>query len=397
MDNPEDVMMALASLEKEPQEMLPKVLEEYLVFVAKTGNTVFPWPKVKTPLRIKLETVIEEFNKAMPEDQVPKMPNVDAFKFDEMKQRIFEQLDSYSGIPFTMQRLCELLTQPKRHYKRVDKFMRGLEKVMLVVSTVEPMALGGEEAREGQEGGEAREAKRKAKEGRREEEGLAMESPSKRIRLSSAEEEPGPCDSQDDSAQPAAPTNGLTPPSLPAAPIEAEEESMDIDTECTSSETRLSLPGTKEEDKLPASSPCDSGDTGVTTSATPATEAAAALPPTASQEEVGEQEAAVAPSSTGEGEGAGELGKKEQEVGETGAEDCSSSDQAAVAEAPPSSPTNSEAEPAEEAKEESEGEVREEAKGEASPPSSVHSSEEAAVAGGEKEGETGPDQSDTTA
>ena len=35
--------------------------------------------------------------------QVPKMPNVDAFKFEEMKQRIFKQLDSYSGIPFTMQ------------------------------------------------------------------------------------------------------------------------------------------------------------------------------------------------------------------------------------------------------------------------------------------------------
>ena len=38
-------------------------------------------------------------------------------------------LPFFSGIPFTMQRLCELLTQPKRHYKRVDKFMRGLEKV----------------------------------------------------------------------------------------------------------------------------------------------------------------------------------------------------------------------------------------------------------------------------
>ena len=49
---------------------MPQVLEEYLVFVAKTGNTVFPWPKVKAPLRLKLETVIEEFNKAMPEDQV---------------------------------------------------------------------------------------------------------------------------------------------------------------------------------------------------------------------------------------------------------------------------------------------------------------------------------------
>ena len=77
---------------------------------------------------------------------------------------------------------------------------------MLVVSTVEPLALG-EEVREGLEGGEAREEKREvrekreAKEERREDEGLAMESPSKRIRLSSAEEEPGPCDSQDTGAQ----------------------------------------------------------------------------------------------------------------------------------------------------------------------------------------------------
>ena len=90
----------------------------------------------------------------------------------------------------------------------------SLPQVMLVVSTVEPLALGGEEAGEGQEGGEARqekregrekreakEEKRDAKEERREDEGLAMESPSKRIRLSSAEEEPGPCDSQDTGAQ----------------------------------------------------------------------------------------------------------------------------------------------------------------------------------------------------
>ena len=32
--------------------------------------------------------------------QIPKMPNVDTFKFTEMKQRIFEQLDSYRYILF---------------------------------------------------------------------------------------------------------------------------------------------------------------------------------------------------------------------------------------------------------------------------------------------------------
>jgi hypothetical protein len=31
--------------------------------------------------------------------------------------------------PFTIQRLCELLTDPKKHYKRTDKFLRGIEKV----------------------------------------------------------------------------------------------------------------------------------------------------------------------------------------------------------------------------------------------------------------------------
>lgn len=32
-------------------------------------------------------------------------------------------------IPFTIQRLCELLTEPKRNYTGIDKFLRGVEKV----------------------------------------------------------------------------------------------------------------------------------------------------------------------------------------------------------------------------------------------------------------------------
>lgn len=33
-------------------------------------------------------------------------------------------------------RLCELLTTPSRHYKRLDKFLRALEKNINVVTTV---------------------------------------------------------------------------------------------------------------------------------------------------------------------------------------------------------------------------------------------------------------------
>lgn len=36
-------------------------------------------------------------------------------------------------IPFTIQRIAELVTQPKEHYKRTDKFLRGIEKVSIFI------------------------------------------------------------------------------------------------------------------------------------------------------------------------------------------------------------------------------------------------------------------------
>lgn len=41
--------------------------------------------------------------------------------------------------PFTIQRLCELICRPELHYKRIDKFLRALEKNTMVVTTVDDM------------------------------------------------------------------------------------------------------------------------------------------------------------------------------------------------------------------------------------------------------------------
>uniref|UniRef100_A0A2I3HR96 Uncharacterized protein n=1 Tax=Nomascus leucogenys TaxID=61853 RepID=A0A2I3HR96_NOMLE len=44
----------------------------------------------------------------------------------------------FNGIPFTIQQLCELLTDPRRNYTGTDKFLRGVEKNVMVVSCVYP-------------------------------------------------------------------------------------------------------------------------------------------------------------------------------------------------------------------------------------------------------------------
>lgn len=120
---------------------IPSVLDEYLCHIAKTGDTLFPWHKLKPLLCRKLELVMNEFHKVSPTDDLPALPNVEVFKYDEMKEKVLEAVNCFNSAPFTIQRLCELVVDPRKHYKRTDKFMRGLEKNVLVVSTIEPKSL----------------------------------------------------------------------------------------------------------------------------------------------------------------------------------------------------------------------------------------------------------------
>ncbi|RDB24136.1 Serine/threonine-protein phosphatase 4 regulatory subunit 2 [Hypsizygus marmoreus] len=55
---------------------------------------------------------------------------------NELKGYIFAQLDEFeSQPPFTIQRVCELCLHPKHHYSSVGKYLRAVEKSLLVTST----------------------------------------------------------------------------------------------------------------------------------------------------------------------------------------------------------------------------------------------------------------------
>uniref|UniRef100_A0A182QIA7 Serine/threonine-protein phosphatase 4 regulatory subunit 2 n=1 Tax=Anopheles farauti TaxID=69004 RepID=A0A182QIA7_9DIPT len=134
MENQEEILLLLERFTKSKQKDIPRELEDYLNFVARTGDTLYRWVLVKPLFREKLVNVITDFHHNTPSiADIPQCPNVDPFNFERMKRSLLERLDSFNSAPFTVQRICELLTEPRKQYTRIDKFMRAVEKNILVL------------------------------------------------------------------------------------------------------------------------------------------------------------------------------------------------------------------------------------------------------------------------
>uniref|UniRef100_A0A8C1VZJ2 Protein phosphatase 4, regulatory subunit 2a n=1 Tax=Cyprinus carpio TaxID=7962 RepID=A0A8C1VZJ2_CYPCA len=129
---------AFRDFEKRGEKETCPILDQFLSHVAKTGETLIQWSQFKGYFLFKLEKVMDDFKASCPEQRGPANPNVEYIPFEEMKQRILKIVNGYNGIPFTIQRLCELLTEPKRNYAGTEKFLRGVEKNVMVVSCVYP-------------------------------------------------------------------------------------------------------------------------------------------------------------------------------------------------------------------------------------------------------------------
>uniref|UniRef100_A0A8D2D0J9 Uncharacterized protein n=1 Tax=Sciurus vulgaris TaxID=55149 RepID=A0A8D2D0J9_SCIVU len=82
----------------------------------------------------RLQEALKDFEKRGKKEACPVL---DQFLSPEPRG-ILKIVTGFNGIPFTIQRLCELLTDPRRNYTGTDKFLRGVEKNVMVVSCVYP-------------------------------------------------------------------------------------------------------------------------------------------------------------------------------------------------------------------------------------------------------------------
>lgn len=148
MENPELLLLEIEEFNRASDtqdEKLPQNLENFIEYVAKTGTYIFPWNLVKKIFLKKLNNIIDNLQSCMSlSSSDMNTSSSTSFQSNEqsniqtMKERIVERMKSFTNAPFTIQRICELLLKPNNHYNRIDKYLRSLEKCIMVVTTIDP-------------------------------------------------------------------------------------------------------------------------------------------------------------------------------------------------------------------------------------------------------------------
>jgi len=135
-----DQLQALKDFANAESKQLVEELEEILDDVAKTGQYIYPWHFMKPLYACKLDQVTSQFLTASPplnNDGTEDEQELNNLK--EFRDKLLQMFDKFVCAPFTIQRVSEMLTEPRKHYKSTAKFFRGLEKNILVVSTIDPV------------------------------------------------------------------------------------------------------------------------------------------------------------------------------------------------------------------------------------------------------------------
>lgn len=142
--------------------------DNYLLQTAKTSKVVCNWELLRELLRYRIKVLCDqkmiestkssntniEVDTDGSENSNPnsmnkntsstentfskKISNENDETVEDFQMRIWAILDSFDEPPFTIQRLCELVTVAKEQHKNIYKYLRAIEKMLLVTSYLSP-------------------------------------------------------------------------------------------------------------------------------------------------------------------------------------------------------------------------------------------------------------------
>ncbi|KAH7300337.1 hypothetical protein KP509_24G056800 [Ceratopteris richardii] len=111
-------------------------MKDILEVIAITGSYWHEWLPLKRLLSFRLKQVLTEYYNAHIASG-GQQNLISGESFNGFLTRLLETLDAFvDGPPFTLQRFCELLLNPRQTYPNIDKVSLAFEKLLLVTSTI---------------------------------------------------------------------------------------------------------------------------------------------------------------------------------------------------------------------------------------------------------------------
>eukprot|EP00938_MAST-03A_sp_MAST-3A-sp1_P000619 g619.t1 len=99
--------------------------------ICMTGRYQLPWKDLSPIIKDKIAEVLQESHKLYPSTN--KIEN-----FDKTRDETLKMLSDFEQAPFTLQRLCEILSNFQAHYKSTHKLVHAINKLLAVTSTYPP-------------------------------------------------------------------------------------------------------------------------------------------------------------------------------------------------------------------------------------------------------------------
>eukprot|EP00929_Paragymnodinium_shiwhaense_P095992 TRINITY_DN57395_c0_g1_i1.p1 TRINITY_DN57395_c0_g1~~TRINITY_DN57395_c0_g1_i1.p1 ORF type:complete len:284 (-),score=77.16 TRINITY_DN57395_c0_g1_i1:47-898(-) len=132
---------AAAANNGQSPEGIPEELESVMRDVANTGAvTNYPWDALRVLLAKKMELVLAEFWRETPDVDVKEGQTFECMAVEPLTRSLLEP--RREGAPFTVQRLCELLADPRHRgvYKSTRRYMYALQRAVVCTATEEMLA-----------------------------------------------------------------------------------------------------------------------------------------------------------------------------------------------------------------------------------------------------------------
>ncbi|KAI8139583.1 PPP4R2-domain-containing protein [Fennellomyces sp. T-0311] len=104
-----------------------------LLEIADTNEITQSWSDLQAAIRNAITQQCEIIERKGP--AADELANIES-----IKTNIIHSIEHHERPPFTIQRLCELVIDPRRHYRMFIKYMNAIEKVLLVTSTWDEFA-----------------------------------------------------------------------------------------------------------------------------------------------------------------------------------------------------------------------------------------------------------------